>query len=198
MLRLLQRGYHIRRGQHEFNVGSHFSYRSNMKIDLNQHRALFWDGGNNDDDNDNDDSEGSKLDKKKDKKKKLHETKTIHNDSKITSPEEEQKQSFEVKTKIPPKYKFESVQKKILWGMSKSDGDIDDNGENDGMDGFSDGGSNGRGNRGNDIVRLSHGDESPRYPNLIGLPVINRPLFPGIISSVNVTDPVSLNICLIV
>jgi len=36
--------------------------------------------------------------------------------------------------------------------------------------------------------RLGFGDESPRYPHLVGLPVTHRPVFPGLITSVNVTD----------
>ena len=35
---------------------------------------------------------------------------------------------------------------------------------------------------------LGFGDESPRYPHLIGLPVTHRPVFPGLITTVNVTD----------
>jgi Lon-like ATP-dependent protease len=37
-------------------------------------------------------------------------------------------------------------------------------------------------------VRLGFGDEAPRYPHLTALPVVNRPLFPGIVTSVTVTD----------
>jgi len=37
-------------------------------------------------------------------------------------------------------------------------------------------------------VRLGYGDEAPRYPHLSVLPVINKPLFPGIITSVTVSD----------
>ena len=36
--------------------------------------------------------------------------------------------------------------------------------------------------------RLGFGDESPRYPHLIGLPVTHRPVFPGLITTVNITD----------
>jgi ATP-dependent Lon protease len=36
--------------------------------------------------------------------------------------------------------------------------------------------------------RQGFGDEAPRYPHLASLPVIGRPLFPGLITSVNVTD----------
>mmetsp|Transcript_18326 Transcript_18326/g.26895 ORF Transcript_18326/g.26895 Transcript_18326/m.26895 type:complete len:1034 (-) Transcript_18326:176-3277(-) len=41
--------------------------------------------------------------------------------------------------------------------------------------------------------RLGHGDESPRYPHLIGLPVISRPLFPGIITSVTLSDSATID-----
>jgi len=32
------------------------------------------------------------------------------------------------------------------------------------------------------------GDNAPRYPHLTGLPVVSRPLFPGSVTSVNITD----------
>lgn len=39
--------------------------------------------------------------------------------------------------------------------------------------------------------RQGFGDESPRYPHLLALPVVHRPIFPGVISNVTLTDPVS-------
>eukprot|EP00568_Trieres_chinensis_P005034 CAMPEP_0183299092 /NCGR_PEP_ID=MMETSP0160_2-20130417/5907_1 /TAXON_ID=2839 ORGANISM="Odontella Sinensis, Strain Grunow 1884" /NCGR_SAMPLE_ID=MMETSP0160_2 /ASSEMBLY_ACC=CAM_ASM_000250 /LENGTH=937 /DNA_ID=CAMNT_0025461261 /DNA_START=30 /DNA_END=2843 /DNA_ORIENTATION=+ len=36
--------------------------------------------------------------------------------------------------------------------------------------------------------RMGFGDEAPKYPHLIGLPVTTRPLFPGVLSSVTLTD----------
>jgi len=37
-------------------------------------------------------------------------------------------------------------------------------------------------------TKVGFGDEAPRYPNLTALPVVSRPLFPGIISSVTLRD----------
>ena len=37
--------------------------------------------------------------------------------------------------------------------------------------------------------RVGFGDEAPRYPHLTALPVISRPLFPGIVTSITLTDP---------
>ena len=42
--------------------------------------------------------------------------------------------------------------------------------------------------------RQGFGDEAPRYPHLTALPVISKPLFPGIVTSVTVTDEVSFRI----
>jgi hypothetical protein len=39
-------------------------------------------------------------------------------------------------------------------------------------------------------TKLGFGDQAPRYPHLTALPVLSRPIFPGIISSVTLTDPV--------
>ena len=41
-------------------------------------------------------------------------------------------------------------------------------------------------------ARLGFGDEAPRYPHLTALPVIHRPLFPGIVTSVTVTDETTI------
>jgi Lon-like ATP-dependent protease len=37
--------------------------------------------------------------------------------------------------------------------------------------------------------RLGFGDEAPRYPHLTAVPVLSRPLFPGIVTSITLTDP---------
>lgn len=42
-------------------------------------------------------------------------------------------------------------------------------------------------------TRIGFGDEAPRYPHLTALPVINKPLFPGIITSVTVTDETTIH-----
>uniref|UniRef100_A0A7S3PZD5 Lon protease homolog n=1 Tax=Chaetoceros debilis TaxID=122233 RepID=A0A7S3PZD5_9STRA len=41
--------------------------------------------------------------------------------------------------------------------------------------------------------RQGFGDEAPRYPHLTALPVISKPLFPGIVTSVTVTDEETIN-----
>lgn len=41
-------------------------------------------------------------------------------------------------------------------------------------------------------TRLGFGDEAPRYPHLTALPVINKPIFPGIITSVTVTNEATI------
>jgi hypothetical protein len=39
--------------------------------------------------------------------------------------------------------------------------------------------------------KLKYGDEAPRFPHTLALPLVNRPLFPGVFTSVTVSDPVS-------
>ena len=36
------------------------------------------------------------------------------------------------------------------------------------------------------------GDNAPRYPHLIGLPVVSRPVFPGSVTTVNITDQTTI------
>lgn len=39
--------------------------------------------------------------------------------------------------------------------------------------------------------RLGFGDQAPRYPHLMALPVIRGPVFPGVLTPVTVTDKVN-------
>lgn len=39
--------------------------------------------------------------------------------------------------------------------------------------------------------RLGFGDQAPRYPHLMALPVIRGPVFPGVLTPITVTDKVS-------
>jgi len=41
--------------------------------------------------------------------------------------------------------------------------------------------------------RLGFGDQAPRYPHLMALPVIRGPVFPGVLTPVTVTDRVRLH-----
>jgi Lon-like ATP-dependent protease len=68
-------------------------------------------------------------------------------------------------------------------------------------------GDNGSGNSNNDgktpnnkkavsvIVptKLGFGDEAPRMPHVLALPVISRPLFPGVVTSVILTEPATID-----
>ncbi len=42
-------------------------------------------------------------------------------------------------------------------------------------------------------TRLGFGDEAPRYPHLTALPMIAKPLFPGIVTSVTISDDATLD-----
>lgn len=53
-------------------------------------------------------------------------------------------------------------------------------------------GTDGGGNGSFMPSRMGFGDEAPKYPHLIGLPVVGRPLFPGVLSSITLTDPTTI------
>eukprot|EP00978_Attheya_sp_CCMP212_P006089 scaffold13717_cov50-Attheya_sp.AAC.4 len=42
-------------------------------------------------------------------------------------------------------------------------------------------------------TKLGFGDQAPRYPHLTALPVLSRPIFPGIITSVTLSDPATIS-----
>jgi len=41
-------------------------------------------------------------------------------------------------------------------------------------------------------AKLKYGDETPRYPHTLALPLVNKPLFPGVFTSVTVSDKATL------
>ena len=43
------------------------------------------------------------------------------------------------------------------------------------------------------LSRVGFGDEAPRYPHLTALPVISKPLFPGIVTSITVSDEATID-----
>mmetsp|Transcript_37123 Transcript_37123/g.54588 ORF Transcript_37123/g.54588 Transcript_37123/m.54588 type:complete len:1044 (+) Transcript_37123:158-3289(+) len=60
---------------------------------------------------------------------------------------------------------------------------------------FFSGGISGSLNGGTNLVpsKLGLGDDAPRYPHLTGLPVIHRPVFPGVATNVTLTDPKTID-----
>lgn len=42
-------------------------------------------------------------------------------------------------------------------------------------------------------TRIGAGDEAPRMPHVLALPVVNRPLFPGVVTSVTLTEPATID-----
>ena len=42
-------------------------------------------------------------------------------------------------------------------------------------------------------TKVGYGDEAPRMPHVLALPVINRPLFPGVVTSVTLTEPATID-----
>ncbi|KAG7339533.1 lon protease [Nitzschia inconspicua] len=43
------------------------------------------------------------------------------------------------------------------------------------------------------VPRRGYGDEAPRMPHVLALPVLNRPLFPGVVTSVTLTEPATID-----
>jgi ATP-dependent Lon protease len=43
------------------------------------------------------------------------------------------------------------------------------------------------------VPRRGYGDEAPRMPHVLALPVVNRPLFPGVVTSVTLTEPATID-----
>eukprot|EP00934_Nitzschia_sp_Nitz4_P008056 Nitzschia sp. Nitz4//scaffold4_size323378//19860//22718//NITZ4_000613-RA/size323378-processed-gene-0.256-mRNA-1//1//CDS//3329553258//8046//frame0 len=41
--------------------------------------------------------------------------------------------------------------------------------------------------------KIGFGDEAPRMPHVLALPVVNRPLFPGVVTSVTLTEPATID-----
>lgn len=42
-------------------------------------------------------------------------------------------------------------------------------------------------------TKLGFGDEAPRMPHVVALPVISRPLFPGVVTSITLTEPATID-----
>lgn len=42
-------------------------------------------------------------------------------------------------------------------------------------------------------TKMGYGDEAPRMPHVLALPVTNRPLFPGVVTSVTLTEPATID-----
>jgi Lon-like ATP-dependent protease len=43
------------------------------------------------------------------------------------------------------------------------------------------------------VPRRGYGDEAPRMPHVLALPILNRPLFPGVVTSVTLTEPATID-----
>lgn len=41
--------------------------------------------------------------------------------------------------------------------------------------------------------KVGYGDEAPRMPHVLALPVTNRPLFPGVVTSITLTEPATID-----
>jgi len=76
--------------------------------------------------------------------------------------------------------------------FSNSMGDSDDS-----EDGGDNNSNNGNKNRAPISIivpsRIGSGDEAPRMPHVLALPVLNRPLFPGVVTSVTLTEPATID-----
>mmetsp|Transcript_25340 Transcript_25340/g.55347 ORF Transcript_25340/g.55347 Transcript_25340/m.55347 type:complete len:1046 (+) Transcript_25340:140-3277(+) len=41
-------------------------------------------------------------------------------------------------------------------------------------------------------TKLGQGEDSPRYPHLLALPVVSKPFFPGVVSTITLSDPTTI------
>mmetsp|Transcript_19443 Transcript_19443/g.55940 ORF Transcript_19443/g.55940 Transcript_19443/m.55940 type:complete len:1075 (-) Transcript_19443:91-3315(-) len=49
--------------------------------------------------------------------------------------------------------------------------------------------SSSSGNGARSPTKLGFGEEAPRYPHLLALPIVSKPFFPGVVSTITLTDP---------
>jgi ATP-dependent Lon protease len=82
-----------------------------------------------------------------------------------------------------------------LWRAFSDDSSQDGEGGNDNNGGDS---KDGGGKSVSVIVdnkptRIGFGDEAPRFPHVLALPVISRPLFPGVVTSVTLTESATID-----
>jgi len=82
-----------------------------------------------------------------------------------------------------PNAKSSKVTKTFLGGTSSSSPSSSDASDT--------GGSSGNGARigVTPPTKLGFGEEAPRYPHLLALPIVSKPFFPGVVSTVTLTDP---------
>mmetsp|Transcript_31463 Transcript_31463/g.76157 ORF Transcript_31463/g.76157 Transcript_31463/m.76157 type:complete len:1046 (-) Transcript_31463:2049-5186(-) len=89
---------------------------------------------------------------------------------------------------------------------NNDDGDGDNSSDNNGKDKGNNGGDNPQDGNNNGSggdhdppfsaivpTKVGYGDEAPRMPHVLALPVTNRPLFPGVVTSVTLTEPATID-----
>eukprot|EP00586_Coscinodiscus_wailesii_P016526 CAMPEP_0172495928 /NCGR_PEP_ID=MMETSP1066-20121228/79732_1 /TAXON_ID=671091 /ORGANISM="Coscinodiscus wailesii, Strain CCMP2513" /LENGTH=1102 /DNA_ID=CAMNT_0013267945 /DNA_START=173 /DNA_END=3481 /DNA_ORIENTATION=+ len=167
-----------------------------------QHRPFFW--GNSNDNNNDDGGKGTKKgddDRKNKKDEDVATAKTTVAAAAGATTGSDTEKSLKDDTNDDPttttttasSMKNNNRRKNVMWGHSFVDGTGDDDSPSSGK---STGGGGGVGGGGGGLLlpsRQGFGDDSPRYPHLVGLPVVTRPLFPGVFTSVTLTDPVTID-----
>lgn len=139
-------------------------------------RSFFFSGKGDDGDDNNNGKGGSgkKGDDWGDDKSKKTDTDADSTDSGDTKP------------------KSSKVTKTFLGGTSNtSSSSPSDDSIDDPSDTGSGSSSNGNATRigGTPPTKLGFGEEAPRYPHLLALPIVSKPFFPGVVSTVTLTDP---------
>lgn len=127
-----------------------------------QYRYFFFGSGNGDGDDDDDKSNKKGKEKGKEVKDKQEEEKSNEHETKASGPSDDNEKPAESKENKSTRATYSSK------------------------------GSAAHNNVWLPASRLGFGDQAPRYPHLMALPLV-RTVFPGVPTHVTVTDPVSPN-----
>ena len=141
---------------------------------LIQSRCFFFGGGSDDD---GDDGKNSKKKKKEDKDGKKEEEKD--DDDKIDDNENSEPSSSDDESTNNSDESSPSLDNSARY---KSDG---------GGSMAIDGSSSKNSNIYLPASRLGFGDQAPRYPHLMALPITKAPIFPGVLTPITISDQVS-------
>ena len=149
-------------GAHVRSIGpSLHSFHEPKSVILEQTRCFFFGSGGNDDNDDNNKKDGDS--KKKQEEDEVKEDKKDDDSNEGDEAEQDDKSEQSATLNNSSKYK-----------KSRSSGS-----------GYS---SSGSGNVLLPASRLGFGDQAPRYPHLMAIPVLSRPVFPGVLTPLTITD----------
>lgn len=152
------------------------AYKNNGYLQHIQSRCFFF-GGGSDDDGDDGKNNDSKKKKKEDEDGKKEEEKD--DDDKIDDNENSEPSSSDDESTNNSDESSPSLDNSARY---KSDG---------GGSMAIDGSSSKNSNIYLPASRLGFGDQAPRYPHLMALPITKAPIFPGVLTPITISDQVS-------